>query len=232
MTVVIDDKFTEGSDANLVDHTPTDTGTGWTEIERTGARFGKIFAPGTVSANSTENDDRCLYTAQGTYTTADYDVELLLGEFGTITSVQPFIIMGRLTDSSNYYAAIVYEALAGNDLFIGKKVAGTWTDLASADTDIAVTEVLKLELRTVAKKVYLDDVEKLSTADNALTSVGEAGLGLGNVRVSTDDIGNLWDNDNFLVTELVAAAADDEDPYWIATGQQQPVFEVPEVVGY
>jgi len=31
---------------------------------------------------------------------------------------------------------------------------------------------------------------------------------------------------------ITAGTTDDLDPYWIASGQQQPLFEPPEVVGY
>lgn len=230
MTIVIDDKFTEASTVFLTDHTPTDVGTGWTEIERTGTSRAQIFGPTDTIFAPAEVDDRSLYTAQGTYTSADYDVEIQLAEFNPLGSENPFILLARVADSSNYYAALVYKN-AGTDLYIGKKVATTWATLNSADTDLALTEVMKFELRGTALKVYLDNVEKVATTDGDLTAAGEAGLGWGNVRVSTDNIDNDWDNDNFLVTEFAIDDSSADTPT-LMPGQHQPVYDPVEIIGY
>lgn len=204
MTVIIDDKFTgETVTVDLDAHTPDTVGTGWTIIEQTGAR--DIRIRGDLSENhasgEAENSDRALYTAQGSYTINDYDIEITIL---TIDSADDLAwIMGRVTDSSNYYAA-GFVSVAGTDLFLVKNVATTVTTLSSADTDLIVNNaVIKLEIRNAAKKVFIDNVEKLTDPDDILTSIGEAGLALGNIRNSTDDLGAQWDLDNFLVTDTV-----------------------------
>ncbi len=44
-----------------------------------------------------------------------------------------------------------------------------------------------------------------------------------------DAEGDTWDMG---ADEFVSVATEDQDPYWIASGEQQPRFEPPEVVGY
>ncbi len=65
--------------------------------------------------------------------------------------------------------------------------------------------MMKFEVRDAAKKGYVDDVEKISSADNALTSVGKAGLGWGNLSATAHDILTEFVLDNFIVTEVDAA---------------------------
>ena len=206
---VIDDKFS--GETTLVDldaHTPDTTGTGWTVLDQTGIRdiriagqVGNEFASG-----EPESSDRTLYTAQGTYPSNDYDVEIDLLSVDTADDLA--WLLGRVTDSSNYYAA-GFVSTAGTDLYLVKKVAGVVTTLGSADTDGVVNgAVIKLEIRDATKRVFIDNVQKLSDPDDALTSIGEAGVGMGNVRTAGDDLGGAWEMDNFLVTD--AGAPPDE----------------------
>ena len=211
---IIDDKFTVGSDVDLDAHTPTDAGTGWTEIENSGSAtiIARVLATEDFLAlNSSELEDRKLYTAQGTYPGAEYDIEIDL--LADSTSGRPFWLLGRVTDVDNYYGALVDDN-AGTDTYIVKNVAGTVTDIDSADTDFntgtwADTKI-KFEIRDAAKKLFGDDLggggytELLSSADNVLTSTGEAGVAWGNIRNFFDDAMSHWEVDNFLVTAAPA----------------------------
>jgi hypothetical protein len=212
---IIDDKFTgEGSDVDLDTHTPDTTGTGWTNIETTGTR--SIFvetggggAPADViRAEAAENSDRTIYTAQGTYLENEYDVEIDV--VNTDSGDDWAWLIGRLTNSSNYYAA-GFVVSTVTDLFLVKKVSNTFSLIGSADTDWSGSVTMKLEIRDAAKKIFIDDVEKVSSSDNTLTFVGDAGVALGNIYISTFDIGAGWDLDNFLVTE--AAFGPDSDAF-------------------
>lgn len=205
MTIVIDDKFSgESAEIDLDAHTPDTVGTGWTIIEQTGGRDLRIS--GDIGAEElsgeAQNSVRSLYTAQGTYTVNDYDVEIDVTAADTGDDVA--WLLGRVTDSSNYYGA-GFVVTAGTDLWLVKNVAATVTDIASADADWAASATIKLEIRDAAKKVFVDDVEKISDADDALTSVGEAGVALGNIRAADDDMGAAWRMDNFLVTDTAGA---------------------------
>ena len=81
-------------------------------------------------------------------------------------------------------------------------MAGTVTELASGDSGIAVNDVLMFEIRDATKKLYKNGSEELSTTDNALTSAGKAGVGLGNLFISNNDIALEWQLDDFKVTDL------------------------------
>ncbi len=242
MAVVIDDLFTVGINTDLVDHAPTDAGTGYTEIENTGATR-KAFIPATtdrVELDGDDNNNRILYTAQGTYTSNEYDVEIEIRADGVADDL--FWLLGRVTDTSNYYAAGIEDA-AGTDVWLVKKVGGTVTDLDSADTDFnggtwGVTS-LKFEIRDGTKKIFGDDsggkdsyTELASTTDDALTSVGEAGIAYGNIRLSTDDVDNGWKVDGLLVTEVVGGPDTSDQEFPLMPGQHQPIIEPYEVIGY
>lgn len=206
MGIIIEDHFTVGSDVDLKDHTPDTTGTGWTEIENTGTTTSLprvLAAEDFVAMNTTDGNNRKLNTAQPGPTSAEYDVEIdILAE--AVFANRPFWLLGRVLDASNYYGAFI-DNTTFPDIFLVKKVSGTVTDLASADTDITWSgTTLKLELRDAAKKIYSDDVEKISNADNALTSAGEGGMAWGNIRNSNHDADSTWELDNFFVTEVDA----------------------------
>ncbi|KKK58245.1 hypothetical protein LCGC14_3046370, partial [marine sediment metagenome] len=132
---IIDDKFTVGSDVDLDAHTPTDAGTGWTEIENSGsaAIIARVLATEDFLAlNSSEVDVRKLYTAQGTYPGAEYDIEADILRDGSTDD--PFWLLGRVTDADNYYCAGIYDS-TDIDVRLLKKVATTVTEIDSADTD-------------------------------------------------------------------------------------------------
>ena len=209
---IIDDKFTVSSDVDLDAHTPTDAGTGWTEIENTGdaGRIARVLAAEDfLGINIGENLDRKLYTAQGTYPGAEYDIEIdILADAQTN---DPFWLLGRVTDADNYYCAGIYDS-TDIDVRLLKKVATTVTEIDSADTDFNsgtwASTTIKLEIRDAAKKLFANDgggyTELLSSADNALTSTGEAGVAWGNIRTFGEDVHHDWHVDNFLVTDQSA----------------------------
>jgi hypothetical protein len=211
MTVVIDDVFTVAFNTDLVDHTPTGVGTGYTEIENTGTTTVVAFcdaANDRLQLTADDDDDRKLYTAQGTYTSNEYDVEIEI-RVRAATFNDPFWLLGRTTDSNNYYATGI-ERTAGVDAYLLKKVSGVVTVLDSADTDNNWTATsLKLEIRDAAKKLFWDSSggkdsysEILSTADDVITAIGEAGIAWGNIRDAGDDADASWKVDGFLVTEV------------------------------
>ncbi len=203
MAIIFQDTFTESSDTILGSHTP-DTGTSWTNI------FQKLGSE-TLKVNST--DDTCvretgstsggvLYTADVTYSTADYEV------YATIESVETtddyHLILARVQDSNNMYAVEFHE-----DRFrILKCVSGSWSILDNADAaNILVNgDVVKLKVEGTSIKAYINDVEKADATDSDITSAGKAGYGMGNVATNGGDM-DTQEIDNFNVNTLGAAAA-------------------------
>ena len=230
---VIDDGFSgESADVDLDTHTPDTTGTGWTNIETTGTRsiFVEFDTPAdVVRVEGPENSDRTVYSAQGTYPSNEYDVEIdcINSDSGDDVAY----LIGRLTDLNNYYA-MGFLNNAADDIFLIKRVASVFTTFATGDIDINPAGVtLKFEIRDATKKIFYDNVERLSDPDDELTSIGEGGIAFGNIRLANDDLGHTWDLDNFLVTDFVAANPDQE---WAATqslgGNPPPIPD--SVVGY
>ena len=204
MALVFSDTFTDTNGTNLDDHTP-DTGTGWTEEERTGVRSLECFG-NNCEAEAGELNDRATYSAQPDPTVADYDVEF---DYKTVSigAEAPYHLFARLTDLSNFYLATFYGSDATDDYKLNKKVAASFTELASLNETISDGDTLKLEIKDANKKVFNGVTEKLTSTDNALTSAGKAGISHGNTLVSTDDLDTTPEADNFKVTEQAVAAA-------------------------
>jgi len=201
---LINDTFTEAADTNLVNHVP-DTGTGWTEEENTTTAIQKVIAASDiVRADAAKNSQRHIYSAQPNPSTVEYDIAATLKAVNTGSggSDDSWFFVARFTDTSNFYSAGTYGGAAAADKKIFKEVAGVITELASGDNGLAANDTLEFRVRDATKKLFHNGVEVLSTTDNALTSAGRAGFGLGNEWVSTDDITTLYEADNFSVTEV------------------------------
>ena len=204
---IFKDFFTEGADTKLVDHTPGGFGSSWVEEEKTGVAIQRIQAADDFAESDTfeESSDRHIYTCRLLPGTAEYDLSVkLLGVAGADTD--PWFFVGRFTDTNNYYSGGTYPALETADKKIFKKVTSTVTELASGDNGMAANDTLKFEIRDAAKKLYHNGSEVLTTPDNALTSIGSGGFGLGNAWVSTDDIRSAWQADDFTIDEFTTAS--------------------------
>ena len=174
---IIDDKFTVSSDVDLVDHTPTDAGTGWTELENSGlaTRFARILAAEDfVALNGLDASDRKLYTAQGTYPGAEYDIEADILRDGSTDD--PFWLLGRVTDVDNYYGAAIYDA-AGTDAYIIKKVATSVTDIDSADTDFNSGTWLGTTIKFEIRDSIITGVPDIPPCYPGLTGTGKGVIG-------------------------------------------------------
>ena len=204
MGVVFSDTFTGTNGTDLPDHTP-DTGTGWTEEEKTGTQVLEIFS-GKCEASNAEADDRATYSAQPDPTVVEYDVEFVFYQASGVND-EPSHLFARFTDTSNYYLATVYSDGQTDDYKLNKTVTGSFTELASLDEAIIIGgETIKLQVRDATKKVFNGETEKLTSTDNALTSAGKAGISVGNTLVSTDDIDFTQNIDDFKVTEQAVVA--------------------------
>ena len=113
------------------------------------------------------------------------------------------------------YGIGIYPNAAAANMKIWKKVADIVTELASGDFDITAGDTIKFEVRNASKKLYQNGVERLTTADNELTSAGSGGVGVGSIFISTNDMGiNIPSFDNFIITEVTGGG----DPEGSLTG--------------
>ena len=205
-----EDTFVEVAiDTSLILHLPTgaNAGSGWTAEEVTGTAIQRVDAANDYCESSAdEGNDRHLYTLQPDPAGVEYDVQATLSGIAGSPSL-PWFLIARLTDASNYYSAGSYNAGSAADKKIFKKVAGTVAEIASGDNGLTAGDTIKFEVRDAAKKLFHNGSEIISSADNALTSAGRAGFGVGNAWVATDDIEQDWKSDNFFYTEVAAAAS-------------------------
>jgi len=205
-STAVSDTFTESVNTILTSHTP-DTGTGWTEIydsSPTGDDAMIVATEDIVRAGSSVNDVGQAYTAQPAPTGVDQDLSIALNTLISDTGTKPFGLFGRRTDNSNFYhVQILPNAHAEASVKLWKFVSGVDTELGSYDATLAVGDVIKLEIRDATKKVYINGVERISSSDNSLTSVGTWGLYFGNFNGAGAG-GHLrvdWRLDDFLAEE-------------------------------
>ncbi len=212
MAVIVSDAFVEGSNTTLDNHTPG-TGSQWLEVVILGTTELQVEASTDwlrSSGSATGNGQFC--RSQPSPSTVDYDVELEVIGVDTGSSTRVWRIHGRATDGDNtYMVELLPTGHTDNDVTLFKIVGGTKTQLATVDTGLAANDVIKLELRDAAKKVYKDGAEILSSADNALTSAGDAGVSCGKYSTATNGNTNssVWAFDNYVVTEVDASSEED-----------------------
>lgn len=164
------DTFTDADGTNFVDHTP-DTGSVW--VLREGTNGGVISDANRV--RSTTSTLTQVHNAASP-ASAEYDVAVELhwqsyGEWANGVS-------GRSDASANtHYYAYFYDTPAQWQLW--KVVAGSYTSLGNfAEGAPANPSSLVLEIRDATKKLYVGGVERVSSADNAITAAGHAGVKL------------------------------------------------------
>ncbi len=213
MGVVVNDTFTEASNTNLVDHTP-DTGTSWIAVAETGTVILHIVGVSdTVTSDGTEASDRVVYKSAPDPTEVNYDVEVTLAtDAGVGSDDDPWAIFARLVDDDNFYAVVIHREERTPDVKLIKKISGTVTELATAvNAGGNDGDVFRFEVRDTSPRlaVYMNDslLSGMTSDDTSLTAAGAAGLGMGNIAVTTDDINTGWELDDYTVTEFAAAAS-------------------------
>jgi hypothetical protein len=151
---------------------------------------------------------------------AEYDVSLDVTILSVIGDTAGPV--GRAsTGAATYYFARCNAQAGTVDLY--KVVSGTPTLLASAayTWTVGQTYTIKLELRDAAKKVHVNGVEVLSSADNAITAVGRAGVRFTGASGQSSAAGTHGSN---FVAALPSTGATNTTPPTIAVqGGGQPV---------
>ncbi len=219
MAVVVQDEFTEVSNTALTAHTPTTTGTGWTEQARSGSISHQVFGSfDDVSPSSDEPEDHVITTGDPNPTEADVDVEFTCSAAAGAGSGDPYGFVARFADADNFYSAGTYQATAGADKKIFKEVSTTVTELATGDEGWAVSDTLKFELRGSDLKLFHKGSEVLSASDSAITAAGAAGIFHGNIWNSGDDLDQDQALDDYKCTEFAsvidAGSILQPSPYW------------------
>jgi len=211
MSTVFSDNFTEASNTALTSHTPSPTGTSWVEVAKVGTTINwQVYAADYVAGigGNTAEGQSC--KSQPDPSSSAYDVQWTVQLVDTTSGTQRRRLLGRMADSSNYYAAgLLPTAHASNTDELFKIVADAKTQLATVDTAWANNDTHMLRMRDAAKEVFRNGSSILSNSDNALTATGSAGIGLGNI--GTNDTGNGNSNafrfDDYLVDEATVSTS-------------------------
>lgn len=189
------DRFRDTSTTTLASHTPDHIGTAWTKQTGSGSDAMQTLnsslvdalegSTGTLNASTT-------YTVTPAPSQADYDIYVPWGSHsGGIGEDEPFWILGRWADSSNYYNGGIYPG-TGGDMVLCKTVSGTVTSLASntsitMPTDGGVQILSITDATKLLRWSYQGTDTDVSSSDNALTSSGSWGVGTGNIGTSASD---------------------------------------------
>lgn len=167
MAIFGQDAFTDTNGTLLTSHVP-DVGGSWTLH--------------TGTAGQIQSNRACASTAPsihyngGSPASAEYDVQADLFCIDNVPD-EEWEIIGRVdTGAQTYYMVHYYNGTDTWDLY--KCVTGSFSNLGtfSQTLSASTTYVCKLQIRDAAKKVYIDGVERISSADNAITAAGKAGL--------------------------------------------------------
>lgn len=214
MATIFLDHFTEVvADTALESHTP-DTGTSWSKVGATQLDAVASIDRCRATGNTTAGSAGALYTISPAPTTDGVDVYTTVVAGMTTGGVDdPFFLIARYTDSSNYLLVGSYQNGNTSNLKILKNIAGVVSSLATADFDLTANDVFKAEVRGAASAVTVslkvNGVERLALAAtdlSALTGKG-AGFGMGNISgTATDDVNAAWQFDDYTVDEIAAAA--------------------------
>ena len=191
----------------LISEDTPETGTGWTQEDANSDWVfcydqdpsDDWFRPGS-GGSSTHR----LYTADATYPSADYGIQLEGVDFDNGDDSQHLIL--RFQDMDNYYAVEFSDASPNGCHIFKNTTAGGIEDIASAESCFAADgSIVKFEIQGSDLKFYDDGEVKVSGSDSDITATGKAGIGYGNLRVSTDDLGTQTFDD--VVVYTVGATA-------------------------
>jgi hypothetical protein len=196
MAIIFHDTFVGTAGQDLVVRTPDTVGTSWAET-RSHAALQEIDVSGRVDATAAQLDGHHVYRGRPNPTNAEYDV---IGNTSsvTLTNLKSWFLVGRYTDINNAYG---YK-MSGGVQKLFKKVGGTPTQLATLTQTYVANDTFLFQVRNATKKGFQNGLERLSSTDNVITAVGEAGFGLGNLFLSTEDIETAWDTTEFKVDEV------------------------------
>lgn len=187
------DTFTEATDTELASHTP-DVGTGWTKAIEVGTASMEVNAADDDLRDATGgSSDGVLYVTDDSSEKSSCEVEVdVVSDSAFVT--RPWYLVGRYQDTNNFYAAEFYR----DQCKIWKKESGTWTEIASKTEDNVAAEGNRLRFVVFndSLQIWKNGYPVLYGQDSAITAAGQAGIGVGALRDSGQDMGG-WHFDNF-----------------------------------
>lgn len=176
---IASDFFTEALDTAFSSHTPSPSGTSWTQFDATNPKVIGATDNAMVGEAGTSN----IRTAKETTTIGDDDMDVsATTTINNTSTTHSTGVSGRVastdTGESNAYWARRIGAASGTTYQLDKTVAGVTTTLGTyADAAANTTsQTIKLSIRTGAKTVSVDGTDRISSADDSLTGNNFAGV--------------------------------------------------------
>lgn len=169
------DTFTDGSGTLLQNHTPDDGGS-WTEHPDSDASGDLEIQSNRLENRFTGTATSGVYHHSGNPSTAEYDI---MADYIEPSVVGHSGVIGRMNTVAGlggYYVRHFSNSDDDWDLF--KVSGGSFTQLGSFNEPIinGETRSFKLEIRDSAKKLFVEGVERISSANNDITAPGKVGI--------------------------------------------------------
>ncbi|HPL95776.1 MAG TPA: hypothetical protein PLF15_03330 [bacterium] len=212
------DTFTEAADKTLATRVP-ETGGGYTALITTGscalyvdATNDNISAADSIVGGGCGDSEGQLFRTNSAITNADYTVSVTQSNGDTVDNMN--ILACRIVDANNMYAVVWNEA--DSDLYISTTAGGWATIDTTANVGIADGSTVTLSCIGSTISVLVNGAATtLSVTNTTFASAGYAGVGMGAVAVSTQDV-SAQQLDNFTVTSYatpaISSAVDTPDP--------------------
>lgn len=207
MAVIFEDQFLAASDTPVTSHTPSPTGTSWSQVVITGTAVVQDYAAtddiGGSAAGTSNGQVVKIAPAPSQY---DVDIEYKFTAVDTGSATRRLGAMAHMSDATptNYYRTMhLPTGHASNDTELMEMAGTTKTSLATVDTGIAVNDVFVFKLRANSQEITKNGTSILTAADTSITVKGDVGFAIGFVK--TGDTGNIATTfrvDNFKVTEI------------------------------
>lgn len=200
--VIFSDNFNNDY-GELSTHTPTTAGTGWSLLINHGVLLYNQSYNSHANVLSNTTDAGSFYTADGTYSSADYEISSVVAFAGGDSNYTRTMAI-RVQDANNMY----FLRYGGNSMFrLYKMVSGVVTQLGTASVTISgntsgspwLGEEVSLSIIGNVLTAKVNGVTKLTVTDSSIAAAGKAGIGIGYVTVSTDDGGTGVGIDNVVV---------------------------------
>lgn len=184
MATFVSDSCTDTPATALASHTG-ETGATWTIHPSFGTSNVVISDANRARGNFSGTN---VYYASGSPAGGEYDVAadvILKSDDNSATAG----IAGRVNTAANTMYFVRYNT-NGNVWELFKSVAGTATSLGTFSQTLTVDQVYRvlLQIRDATKKVFVDGVERISSADNAITAAGKAGIRCNNSSGNTTGV--------------------------------------------
>lgn len=176
------DTFTAASDTALTDHAP-DTGTSWTEYNRTGSNVVQILAAQDAASFPGTGSDEQGLKANGSPASDEFDVSILIASSGATYAGASFYFWARRTSSTSLYLLRWDRDVGGGTFTLQKYVSGKPETLGTPYAlDLAnSSHTIVWHIRNSDKHVYLDGGGSpiISSTDNSITGNGDSAFGFG-----------------------------------------------------